>query len=176
MARQQKVEKTDIVAVDAPRKSLFERVAGYLDANDWNYHAEQEKGFFDMRVGTKHASVRIVIDTDDMENWQRVLVYSVFPVTIPENRRSAALDAINRINYAMVYGNLEMDGRDGELRIRTVVEAERDIPDQMIERALHGSLNATNRYFAPMMAVGFGGVAPDTVLEMVSAAEEKALQ
>lgn len=176
MARQQKAEKTDMVAVEAPRKPLFERVAGYLDANDWNYHAEQEKGFFDMRVGTKYASVRVIIDTDDMENWQRVLVYSVFPVFVPENRRPAVLDAINRINFAMVYGNVEMDGRDGEIRIRTVVEAERDIAEPMIERALHGNLNASNRYFAPLMAVGFGGAAPDGVLEMATAMEEKALQ
>ena len=176
MARQQKVEKTDVVAVDAPRKSLFERVAGYLDANDWNYHADQDKRFFDMRVGTKHASMRVLIDTDDMENWQRVLVFSVFPVFVPENRRPTVLDAINRINYSLVYGNVEMDGRDGELRIRTVVEADRDLAEPMMERALHGNLNAANRYFAPLMAVAFGNAEPETVLEMASAKDEVTIQ
>jgi hypothetical protein len=176
MARQQKAEKTDVAIVDKPVKSLFDRVAGYLDANDWNCHADQEKGIFDMRVGTKHVSTRVIIDTDDMENWQRVLVFGVFPVFVPENRRPAVLDAINRINYSMVYGNVEMDGRDGELRIRTVVEADRDLAEPLMERALHGNLNAANRYFAPLMAVAFGNAAPDTVLEMAAGQDEKTLQ
>ncbi len=176
MARQQKSEKTDVAVVEKSAKSLFDRVAGYLDAADWNYRADQEKGFFDMRVGTKHTSARVIIDTDDMENWQRVLVFSMFPVFVPENRRPAMLDAINRINYSMIYGNIEMDGKDGELRIRTVVEAERDLAEPMMERAVLGNLNAANRYFAPLMAVAFGNAAPDTVLDMVAGQEEKTLQ
>jgi hypothetical protein len=176
MARQQKSEKVDVVVADIKVKSLFDRVAGYLDANDWNYHADQEGGLIDMRVGTKHAAIRVLIDTDDLENWQRVLVFSVLPVFVPENRRPAMLDAINRINYSVVYGNVEMDVRDGEIRIRTVVESERDLAESMMERALHGNLNMANRYFAPLMAVAFGNAAPDTVLDLVTGQEEKTLQ
>jgi len=44
MARQQKqiIDEAPIAA--APEKSLFDRVAGYLDANDWNYTSFEEKG------------------------------------------------------------------------------------------------------------------------------------
>jgi hypothetical protein len=45
-----------------------------------------------------------------------------------------------------------------------------------MERALHGNLNAANRYFAPLMAVAFGNAAPDTVLEMAAGQDEKTLQ
>jgi hypothetical protein len=176
MARQQKTEKLDVVVVTEPRKSLFDRVAGYLDANDWNYHAEQEKGLFDMRVGIRYASVRVIIDVDEREDWQRVTTYSIYPVVAPENRRPAVIDAINRINYSLVYGNLELDGRDGEVRIRALAEFERDLPEALMERALHGGLNLANRFFAPLMAVAFGGAAPETVLDLAASQEERKLQ
>jgi hypothetical protein len=176
MARQQKAEKVDAVVVDVPVKSLFDRVAGFLDAGDVNYHADQERKMFDMRFGIKHASARVLIDTDELENWQRIMVFSIFPVYVPENRRAVVLDALNRINYSIIYGSLEMDSKDGEVRVRTVVEAERDLPESMMERALYSNLNIGSRYFAPLMAVTFGNAAPDTVLDMAAPQEEKTLQ
>lgn len=176
MARQQKIEKADVAAVEAPRKSLFDRVAGFLDANDWNYHAEQEMGYFDMRVGIRYASIRVVIDADERESWQRVTAYAIYPVVAPENRRPAVLDAINRINYSLAFGNLEMDGKDGEMRFRAVGEAELEMPETMMERVLYGSLNLASRYFAPLMAVAFGDAAPDTVLDLVAGDDKQRLQ
>lgn len=176
MARQLKAEKTDVVAVAAPKKSLFDRVAGFLDANDWNYNADQERGYFDMRVGIRYASVRVIVDADERETWQRVTAYAIYPVVAPENRRPAMLDAINRINHSLAYGNLEMDGKDGEIRIRALGEAELEMPETMMERVLHGSLNLASRYFAPLMAVAFGDAAPDTVLDLVAGDDKQTLQ
>lgn len=176
MARMQKAADTVVVAEDTPRKSLFDRMAGFLDANDWHYQPVPQKGYFDMRVGIRYASVRVILDTDDMDNWQRVLAYSVLPVQTPENRRGAMLEAINRINHAMVFGNLELDMQDGEIRVRTVVESETELPEALMERVLHANLNAANRYFAPLMAVGFGSADPATVLEMAVPADGATVQ
>lgn len=176
MARQQKVEKTDRAAVEVPTKSLFDRVAGFLDANDWHYRAYEEKSYFDMNVGIRYASVRVIVDTDDLENWQRASTYSVFPVQTPENRRGAMLETINRINHSLSYGNLEMDMDDGEVRIRTVVEAQSDLAEELMERMLHSNLNMANRFFAPLMAVAFGNADPATVRDLVAGNEGKTLQ
>lgn len=176
MARQQKIEKADVAAVEAPRKSLFDRVAGFLDTNDWNYRAEPEKGFFDMRVGIKYATARVILDTDERGDWQRVTAYAIYPVVAPENRRFAMLETINRINYSLVYGNLEMDGSDGEIRFRAVVEADAEMSETLMERVLHGSLNLASRYFAPLMAVAFGNADPGTVLDLVADNDKQTLQ
>ena len=176
MARQQKLEKTDMVVVEAPKKSLYERVAGFLDANDWHYRANDEKRYFDMNVGIRYASVRVIVDTDDLENWQRASSYAIFPVQAPENRRGAMLEAINRINHSLSYGNLEMDMDDGEVRIRTVVEAQSNLGEELLERMLHTSLNIANRFFAPLMAVAFGNADPATVREMAAPNEGQTVQ
>ena len=176
MARQQKIEKADVAAVEAPRKSLFDRVAGFLDANDWNYRAEPEKGFFDMRVSIKYATARVILDADEREDWQRVTAYAVYPVVAPENRRTAVLEAINRINYSLAYGNLEMDGSDGEIRLRAVIEADAEMSETLMERVLHGSLTLASRYFAPLMSVAFGNTDPATVLDLVADNDKQTLQ
>jgi hypothetical protein len=159
-----------------PKNSLYDRVAGFLDTNDWHYRTNEEKRYFDMNVGIRYASVRVIVDTDDLENWQRASTYSVLPVQTPENRRGVMLEAINRINHSLSYGNLEMDMDDGEVRIRTVVEAQSDLAEELMERMLHSNLNIANRFFAPLMAVAFGNADPATVREMAAPNEGQTVQ
>lgn len=93
MARQQKQVIAETPTSTAPVKSLFERVAAYLDANDWNYTANAEKNYFTAACRIKDASVRVILDVTESEDWQRVLVYSCFPVFVPEQRRAAVAGA-----------------------------------------------------------------------------------
>jgi hypothetical protein len=51
------------------------------------------------------------------------MVYCICPTFVPELRRQAVSEAIARINYATIFGNLEMNLKDGELRVRTVLES-----------------------------------------------------
>jgi hypothetical protein len=176
MARQQKPEITDISIAEAPKKSLFDRVAGYLDAQDWTYTAHQENAYFTMSCRIKDASVRVVLDVYEAEDWCRVLAYSTYPVYVPEKKRVAVADALTRTNYSMIYGNLEMDFKDGEVRVRTVVEGETQMSDAMIERVLNSNLGTADKFFAPIMAVVFGDAAPETVLDLVARAPDAPLQ
>jgi hypothetical protein len=165
-----------IEPVVAAKKSLFDRVAGFLDANDWRYSAESEKGYFSMGCRIKEASVRVIIDVFESEEWRRVMTFSIYPVFVPENRRSAVLEAMNRINHVLVYGNFEMDPTDGEIRFRTSVESDVDISESMMERVLNGNLGGSDKHFAALMAVAFGGSAPEDVKEIASRPENATLQ
>jgi len=163
-------------AVPTAKKSLFDRVAGFLDANDWHYNAESEKGYFSMGCRIKEASVRVIIDVFESDEWRRVMTFSIYPVFVPENRRSAVLEAMNRINHVLVYGNFEMDPADGEIRFRTSVESDSDISESMMDRVLNGNLAGSDKHFAALMAVSFGGVAPEGVKEIASRPENATLQ
>jgi hypothetical protein len=105
-----------------------------------------------------------------------VLVYTTYPVFIPEPRRAAVAESIARINYSLIYGNLDMDFNDGEVRTRTAVESETAIPDPMIERALITNLGTAGKFFAPILAVAFGNAAPATILDLVAPQEDATLQ
>jgi hypothetical protein len=176
MARQQKPESTEIAVADTPKKSQFDRVAGYLDAQDWTYTANQENSYFTTSCRIKDASVRVVLDVFEADDWCRILAYSTFPVYVPEQKRALVVEALTRINYSMIYGNLEMDLKDGEIRVRTVVEGETQLSDGMIERVLNSNLNTADRHFGAIMAVVFGNAAPDTVVELASRSAEATIQ
>jgi hypothetical protein len=176
MAKQTKRVIVEEAAIVVPKKSLFERVAGYLDANDWRHDADTEKGYFSMGCRIKEASVRVIIDVFESDDWRRLLTFSTYPVMVPEHRRSAVVEALTRINYQLVYGNFEMDLADGEVRFRTVVEAEKDLDDSMIERVLNANLNAVDRYFAALMTITYGNASPDTVIDLASLPAKENLQ
>ena len=176
MARQQKSMELEVCEPVESRKSLFERVAIHLDVNDWNHTAYQDKGYFSMGARLRDASIRLIIDVAEKENWDRVLVYSIYPNYVPEHRRAAMLQAINRINYTLAFGSLEMDLKDGEVRVRTVVEGVGTLGDVMIERVLGSNLGTTNRFQAALLAVAFGNASPDTVIELADRGEEVTLQ
>lgn len=176
MARQQKPEIAENSPQAAPSKTLFERVAGYLDANDWNYTACEEKTYFSMGYRIKDGSLRIIVDVFEVDSFQRVLVYSSFPVFIPEHRRTAAAESLTRINYTTIFGNFEMDLKDGEVRVRTVLETDGEISDAMICHVLGANIDAADRYFAPLLTVAFGNAKPETVLDLVTRSDETTLQ
>jgi hypothetical protein len=166
MARQHKQASSEAGKTTLPVKPLFERAAGYLDANGWHYTAHEDKTYFSAQCSIKDGSVRVILDVDESEEWQRVLVYSCFPVFVPELRRSAVAEAIARINFGMAFGNLELDLADGEVRVRTVIESDGAIGDPMIERALTSNLATADRFFSPILAVAFGNTAPEKAIEL----------
>jgi hypothetical protein len=176
MARQTKRVIVEEAAIVVPKKSLFERVAGYLDANDWRHDADTEKGYFSMGCRIKEASVRVIIDVYESDDWRRLLTFSTYPIMVPEHRRSAVVEALTRINYQLVYGSFEMDLADGEVRFRTVVEAEKELDDAMIDRVLNANLSAADRYFAALMTVTYGNASPATVIDLASVPAKENLQ
>ena len=176
MARQQKQVTVEAGHVSEPVKSLFDTVAAYLDTADWNYSAFEDKGYFSAGCHIKDGNIRVIIDVYEVKDWQRVIVYSTFPVFVPELRRAAIAESLTRINHRTVYGNLEMDFKDGEIRVRTTVEAASGLGNTMIERVMDSNFGTANRFFAPLLAVAFGNAAPDTVLDMAEKHDAATLQ
>lgn len=175
MARQQKQAASEVSTPAGPVRSLFERVAGHLDASDWSYTANEEKKYFSTGCRLKDASVRVILDVYESEDWQRVVVYSYYPVFIPENRRAALAESITRINYGMIFGNLDMDFTDGEVRVRTIVESGSELADTMIDRALASNLDTAGRFLAPILAIAFGNAVPEKALDLIAQNETAAV-
>ena len=147
MNTRQKPQEIEASATATFRVPLIDRVAGFLDVADWKYSSDPERGVIDLHISLKECGARIIIDTYAAEDWERVLVYAIYPVYIPQGRRIAAIESINRINRSLVYGSLELDPADGEVRIRTVIEAERDLGRELFERAFHTALRMSERWF-----------------------------
>ena len=165
-----KADKSIALAEDIVplKKSLFDRVADYLDANDWRYRVVRESAYYSMDCRIAEASVRVVLDVTEGDQLSRILALSVYPIFVPENRRVAVLQAMNEINFALVFGCFEMDPADGQIRFRTSVEADTDITECMMERVLHGNLASADKHFAALMGTAFGVAEPEGSNEVVS--------
>lgn len=82
----------------------------------------------------------------------------------------------NRINYTLAFGSLEMDLKDGELQVRTVMESIGNLGDTMIVRVIASNLRTANLFQAALLAVAFGKASSDTVIELAERGEEAKLQ
>lgn len=79
---------------------------------------------------------------------QRLLVYSILPENVPEERRARIAELFVRINYGLVLGNFEMDWADGEVRYKTSMDVEDITPTATVLRNLiFSNFFSTDRYF-----------------------------
>ncbi len=124
----------------------------------------------------RDGSVRVVVDATEGAGWSRVLVYCIYSTFVPGQLRQAVSEAIARINYAMIFGNFEMDLKDGEVRVRTVLEGDGFVGEPMIDRSVRKSLDLADQYQAALLAVAFGITDPKDVLELGVSSEGETLQ
>jgi len=166
--------ETSVVEVQS--KTLFDRVSDYLTEKDWSFSAYAEKGYFSFGLRLRDGTVRVMVDAAEGGGWSRILVYATYQTYVPEQRRPAVSEALARINYATVFGNLEMDLKDGEVRVRTVLEGDGFIGEEMIDRAVRKSLDVADQYQAALLAIAFGNASPKDILEMASQSDGATLQ
>lgn len=69
-----------------------------------------------------------------------------------------------------------MDMKDGEVRVRTIIESDTFIGDEMLDRVVLKNLDLANDYQAPILAIAFGSASPENALEMTSRGETETLQ
>ena len=90
-----------------------------------------------------------------------VLVFTYCPVKIPEERRLAAADYLNRVNYGLVLGCLEMDPSDGEVRSRSTAPLGSSEPDASVFSPLFdSSYYLVDNWLRGLLQVAFGSEDP----------------
>ena len=162
--------------VDTQSSTLFARMTDVLTAREWGFSTIDPERSAAFWLRLRNGSARVFVDTAETEGWARITAYTTYPTLVPTPRRAAVMEAINRINHACIFGNLEMDMQDGEIRVRTVLEGDCLIGEAMIERVLRKSLDLADQYQAPLLAIAFGNAPADDVLAMASCADPSALQ
>ena len=158
-------------------QNFFERVAQWLDSNDLEYSEYPDRQFFSMRYAGDSGDWRVVVDVGVGANGPRLLIYSIYPVRVPEGRRPAMAELVTRINWGLPVGGFEMDWSDGEIRIRTSMPLEEgDFADKQLGHLFYGNLALANRYLAGIYGVAFGDVSPEMAMEMAQVPEKENLQ
>ena len=176
MAKKTDVINVEAAVVDIQSKTLFDRVNDYLTEKDWNFSSFPEQGYVSFGLRLRDGSVRVIVDVADGAGSSRILAYCIYPTYVPESRRQTVSEALARINYATTFGNFEMDLKDGEVRVRTVLEGDGFVGEPMIDRAIRKSLDMVDQYQAALLAIAFGNASPQNILEMTERADGSTLQ
>jgi hypothetical protein len=102
------------------------------------------------------------------EDEGQLLIHSVLPVEIPEDRRVEAALYLTRANFGLVVGNFEMDLDGNEVRFKTSVDMEGvDVSEALVDHLLLAGIVTTDRYLPGLEAV----IAGQDALSCVEAAE-----
>ena len=100
-----------------------------------------------------------------VEEQDLILLYSVCPFRVPEERRSEVSEFLTRANYGLAAGNFELDFADGEVRYKTALQRHVDGLDAAtLKRAVRANGIAMETYLPGIGAV-ITGTAPAPALE-----------
>lgn len=95
------------------------------------------------------------------EEQAQFVFYSVFPVNVPEAKRAAVVEFLNRANYDLYVGNFEMDWTSGEVRCRTSIDLNGEqLSRPVVQQLVYVNVRLMDYYLPGIMNVMFGQVSP----------------
>ena len=152
------------------KAELLDLAAAALDAKNFTYNRNEEKEFIDFKLTLstckKMGAVRVVIIPNTSN---AIAFYAVCPQNADESERAAVMEYITRANYGLRIGNFELDLRDGEIRYKTYLQMQGDVPPaKTVDRYLSLSYLMLEKYGNGLLSVMFGVSTPE---EAIKAAE-----
>jgi hypothetical protein len=131
----------------------------FIEANSYDY-ADLGNDCYRLRFSGKNGDYNMFAQAAEDPGLVAVLAYC--PVKIPEQRRSAVADFINRVNYGLTIGCLEMDPGDGEVRARSSgpVGADEQPPAALLRPLFDSSFYLIDNWLPGLLCVAFGSEDP----------------
>lgn len=125
-------------------------VKNFLDTDDWHYSFDDEDGIFsfNLKLGGKinKISYKLMVRDDSYTN------YAICPFNgdtdDPEGMARLA-EFFSRANYGLRNGNFELDFRDGEIRYKSYVDCEGQLPSTEVVKNSIYVIAAMFQHYAP---------------------------
>jgi hypothetical protein len=140
---------------------MYAELIEYLDTAGLTYQKLPER--MTVRFGISLDNGHYECYADALEESSQFIVCSISPVKVPLNKRALVAEFLTRINYRLLLGGFEMDYADGEVRFKTTLIYEDDIPptDALIDRTFKTNLRMMDRFFPGIMAIVYGNASPE---------------
>ncbi len=91
------------------------------------------------------------------EDAHQLLVHSVLPFQVPDERRADVAMFATRANFGLAIGNFELDMDNGELRYKTSMDTGGEVlTDALLRPLFVANISTTNRYLPGIQAVLVG--------------------
>ena len=146
-------------------KEIADAVSMFLHEDDWKFSEVDDDGI--IRTG-----IRIESKLKSADIYINVLKDSFVVVSVPALK--ADKDCINemaefitRANYGLNHGNFEMDYRDGEIRYKTSLFSDDEIPThEQIEAMIYINVTTLDNYGNGLAMIAFGMGTPEDAIRM----------
>lgn len=147
--------------------TLYRAVVEFLEAKDWPIDTDDETMVRTLvRTDTQAFPMAVVA----VSSANQLVVYSVLPEPVPEDRRQAVAELATRANAALTVGNLELELDAGQVRFRTgLAVGSAPVTEEMIERVIFDNAATALAYFPLVDAVAAGEVTPAEAVASVGA-------
>ncbi|MCI8399164.1 MAG: YbjN domain-containing protein [Oscillibacter sp.] len=136
-------------------KQIANLVMSCLDNQELNYDFNQEDGIirFSISNAGKLKNIRFIIGIWDSD----YVVFASIDLNADKDVQAEMCDFMTRVNYAIKFGNFEMDHRDGEIRFRVAVDCDDCTPsEEVIKNSLYIPLMMYRDYGDALLSVLFG--------------------
>ena len=136
---------------------ILNAITSFLDSDDWKYTVDTDREVIKSGLSLKNKLKHVDIFFDLRDD--KYLLYFVCPLNCGEAERPEMRSLLNRINYGIMFGNFEMDERDGEIRMRYAVDCDGQIPNpKIIRHSIYRSVLTIDKYGDAIVQVlmGFG--------------------
>lgn len=139
--------------------NLVEQLHNFFEVDDWPFQYNEEHAVFQTAFKGKSGQWPMVARVH--RELELIIIYSVCPVAVPDDRRYAMAELLTRANYGMFIGNFEMDFDDGEVRFKTSVDVENgEATFELIKQLVYVNVSTMDRYFPGIMSVTYGQTDP----------------
>jgi hypothetical protein len=132
----------------------------FIEANQYDY-TDVGNDCYRLRFNGKNGDYNMFAQGTDEPC--HVMVFTYCPVKVPEDRRGLVADYINRVNYGLILGCLEMDPDDGEVRARSAAPVGVAEPGpSLLGPLFDSSYYLMDNWLPGLLRVAFGSEDPAT--------------
>lgn len=150
--------------ISAPISQIM---AAFFNQDDWDYVSLEEGATLEMAFIGDNGRWSCSAQARDEE--QQFLFYSICPLTIPAEKRSAIAELLTKANSGLILGNFELDYSDGEVCYKTSIDVEGDrLTPTLIESLVYTNVTMMDQYLPGIIAV-LNGTSPDDAIAQVEA-------
>ena len=151
----------------SPLRSL-QAVAAFFTEDGWSFEQMPERPILRLPFQGKggrwncYAQIRVTREVE------QILFYSVLPLNVPVEKRSAIAEFITRANYGMALGNFELDFNDGEVRYKTSIDVtDQDIAANLLRPLIYTNVLMMDKYMSGLIAVVYADVPPAEAVKQI---------
>lgn len=148
---------------------LFDAIVQYLQADGWPVLLVPNQTIAVTRFHGDHGQWECQLHL--REEQRQLVFYSLCPVTVPAERRTALAEFITRANYGLVMGNLELDMADGEIRYKTSRDLGSDALAECLPPLLYANVMSLDYHLPGIKLVMDGSVSPAEASAAIEHAE-----